>query len=123
MTGYGIVGQEVKKHRKEYEELHNGYYSLEFIAIFDCKDKRGLVWEHKIEHCHFDHDKIVWDHDWWEGQTDIYVKYIIAFEEIEELIKENGNLMVQVMALQNHIIGTKVDEKIDEFLDYMLKGE
>ena len=85
MTGYEIVDQELRKYQEEYYEINN-CWEEEFIVIFDCKYDWEKRYDHMVEFCSVYCEGTEWESDWYEGQTDIVVKKIIALDELYDLL-------------------------------------
>ena len=85
MTGYDILSNEVRKYQKEYEEKNN-WWAESFIIIFDFKYEWEKEYEHMVEFCTVYDDVTEWENDWWEGQTDIVVKKVVALNELYDLL-------------------------------------
>ena len=84
MTGYEIVDQEVRKSQEEYYERTN-CWTEDFIVIFDCKYEWEKEYEHMVEFCSLYNDVTEWENDWYEGQTDIVVKKVVALRELYDI--------------------------------------
>ena len=85
MTGYDILSNEVRKYQKEYEEKNN-WWAESFIIIFDCKYEWEKEYEHMVEFCTVYDDVTEWENDWWEGQTDIIVKKVVALRDLYDIL-------------------------------------
>ena len=85
MTGYEIVDQEVRKYQEEYYERNN-CWEEEFIVIFDYKYDWEKRYDNMVEFCSVYYEGTEWENDWYEGQTDIVVKKIVALSELYDIL-------------------------------------
>ena len=85
ITGYDILSNEVKKVQKEYED-RKGWKPSEFIVVFDLKYEWEKSYEHMVEFCTIYEIGTEWNMDWWEGQTDIVVKKVVALRDLYDIL-------------------------------------
>lgn len=87
MTGYEILLQEVRKYQKEHYEKTNNWEE-EFIVLFDFKHDWEKRYSKMSEYFFIYDDKEGTEcaHDWYEGQTDIVVKKIVALSELYNIL-------------------------------------